>query len=224
MPTQAHSETALYPAVKRFLLARFYKPKGEVCGCDIAAIMPGELPRLAVVEMKLAANMDLVLQAVDRLAVADEVWLAVAATRRGRDRDPRLRRLCRLLGVGLLAVRLPGGAVEVLAEPGPYRPRLNARRQAAILSEHTRRRGDPAPGGTGGVPVETAYRQAALGCAERMCAGPQRPRDLAVVTPQASRILSRNVYGWFERIERGRYGLTEAGRAALTVWQATLTG
>ena len=209
----AHLEAALYPAVKRFLLSRGYEPKGEVCGCDVAAVRPGDPPVLAVVEMKLAANMDLLLQAADRLAVADEVWLAVRQTRRGRDRDPRLRKLCRLLGFGLLAV---GDTVEVLAEPGPYRSRVNARRRSTVLSEHGRRRGDPAQGGTRGVPIETAYRQAALGCAERMLAGPQRPRDLAELTPRAGRILARNVYGWFRRTGRGWYGLTEAGQEALT--------
>jgi hypothetical protein len=31
----------------------------------------------------------------------------------------------------------------------------------------------------------------------------------------AANILQGNVYGWFERIERGRYGLTSCGRAAV---------
>jgi hypothetical protein len=36
--------------------------------------------------------------------------------------------------------------------------------------------------------------------------------------PDAAKILQRNVYGWFERIERGRYGLSEIGRTELTRW------
>jgi hypothetical protein len=39
--------------------------------------------------------------------------------------------------------------------------------------------------------------------------------------PDAAKILQRNVYGWFERIERGRYGLTALGRAELARWDAT---
>ncbi|MEA2856612.1 MAG: putative phosphodiesterase, partial [Methylobacteriaceae bacterium] len=31
-----------------------------------------------------------------------------------------------------------------------------------------------------------------------------------------------NVYGWFAREERGIYGLTEAGRGALTRWPGVL--
>ena len=48
-----------------------------------------EALRLAIVEMKLGFNLDLLLQAVERIRAADEVWLAVPATQRGRDRDPR---------------------------------------------------------------------------------------------------------------------------------------
>jgi hypothetical protein len=75
-----------------------------------------EPSRLAIVEMKLGFSLDLLLQAVDRMRVADEVWLAVPATRRGRDRDPRVRRLCRLLGLGMMAVDIAKDRIEVLAE------------------------------------------------------------------------------------------------------------
>ena len=77
---------------------------------------------MTIVEMKLGFNLELLLQAMDRMRIADEVWLAVPATRRGRDRDPRLHRLCRAIGFGLMAINLRSGRVEVLAEPGPYRP------------------------------------------------------------------------------------------------------
>jgi hypothetical protein len=61
----------------------------------------------------------------------------------------------------------------------------------------------------------TAYRQAALTCAAGLADGPARPRDLAALVPQASAILQRNVYGWFERVSRGLYALTPAGRDAI---------
>jgi len=34
--------------------------------------------------------------------------------------------------------------------------------------------------------------------------------------PGAARILQRNVYGWFTRLERGTYALSEGGGQALT--------
>ena len=61
----------------------------------------------------------------------------------------------------------------------------------------------------------TAYRQRATACAEALRAGPATTRTLRATTPEATAILARNVYGWFERVSRGTYRLSEAGRAAL---------
>jgi hypothetical protein len=211
----AMPETSLYPAIKCFLAAAGFGVKGEVKGCDIVAVRPGEPLTLSIVEMKLGLTFDLLLQVTDRMRVTDEVWLAVPATRRGRDRDPRVHRLCRLLGFGLLAVSTAQDQVEVLAEPGPYRPRRDYRRRARLLSEHARRRGDPSPGGATRQPVTTAYRQQALACAAMLSDRPCRVRELRLAAHDAGRILVRNVYGWFERISHGVYRLTEAGQAAL---------
>jgi hypothetical protein len=211
-------EVSLYPAVKRFLEAAGFEVKGEVHGCDAVAIR-GDAPQtLAIVEMKLGFNLELLLQAIDRMRAADEVWLAVPATQRGRDRDRRVHRLCRLIGFGLLAVNAARDRVEVLAEPGPYRPRPDQPRRKRLLSEHARRRGDPSPGGSTRQPVMTAYRQQALDCAALLRAGQARPRELRAVAPDAGSILLRNVYGWFERSGRGVYKLTEVGLAALERW------
>ncbi len=212
------SETSLYPAVKRFLEAAGFDVKGEVKGCDVVAVRIGESLTLAIVEMKLGFNLELLLQATDRMRAANEVWLAVPATRRGRDRDPRVHRLCRLLGFGLMAVNAARDRVEVLAEPGPYRPRPDLKRTARLLSEHMRRKGDPSPGGSTRQPVMTAYRQQALACAALLKAGPARPRELRTVAPDAGGILLRNVYGWFERTGRGVYRLSDIGEAALQRW------
>lgn len=211
------AETALYPALKIFLEARGFEVKGEICGCDIVAVRDGEAPLLVVTEMKLSFTLELVLQAVDRLHLADEVWLAVIASRRGRDRDRRVRKLCRFLGVGLLAVDVGKSCVEVLAEPCAYKPRANLKQRKRVLREHGRRRGDPALGGSTKQPIMTAYRQRALDCAEAMRAGPRRPRDLRPLAEDAGTILLRNVYGWFERVQPGLYQLSKAGEAQVLV-------
>ena len=211
-------ETSLYAAVKTYLQGLGYEAKGEVCGCDIVAVRPGEPPLLVITELKLGFSLELVLQGVERLAAADEVWLAVRASRRGRDRDGRVHKLCRLLGFGLLAVDPVRHAVEVLAEPTAYRPRANLKRRALLLREHGRRKGDPTQGGASRSPVMTAYRQQALACAMALGEGALRPRDLRSIAPDAGRILLRNVYGWFERTGRGLYGLTTPGRQAVLRW------
>ena len=99
-------ETSLYLPVKRFLEGLGFEAKGEVCGCDVVAVDKGTPAAVVIAELKLGFSLDLVLQAVDRLPACDEVWLAVRASRRGRGRegDPRVKKLCRLLGFGLVAV------------------------------------------------------------------------------------------------------------------------
>jgi len=220
-PRPALPETLLYAPVKRFLAGRGYSAKGEVCGCDVVAVRPGITDAaevIAVVELKRGLTLDLVLQGVDRLALADAVWLAVAASARGRTGDGRAVRLCRLLGLGLLAVDAARGRVEVLAEPGPYRPRRSWRRRERVLAEYRDRDGDPTPGGAVRIPVMTAYRQRVLACAALLGDGPQPVARLAAAVPGAGRMLLRDVYGWFARERRGVYRLTGAGAQALAAW------
>lgn len=66
-------ETSLYPAVKRFLEAAGFDVKGEVKGCDVVAVRPGDPLTLTIVEMKLGVTLDLLLQVTDRMRAADEV-------------------------------------------------------------------------------------------------------------------------------------------------------
>ncbi len=218
-------ETALYPAVKRFLEERGFAVKGEVRGCDVVATRAGEPPLLVITELKLSFTLELVLQAVDRLRLADEVWLAVVSSRRGRDRDGRVLKLCRLLGLGLLAVEPRHQRVEVLAEPMAYKPRPNLPERRRIVKEFGNRRGDPVAGGSTRQPIMTAYRQRALDLAVAMLDAPQRPRDLKPLAEDAGTMLLRNVHGWFERVQPGLYSLTEPGRQAALAWrEAPITG
>ena len=212
-------ETALYLPVKRFLEQLGFAVKGEIGGCDLVALSGDDPPIVVIGELKLAFNLELVLQAVDRAAASDEVWLAakMSARGKGREGDARYRNLCRRLGFGMLGVT-SRGEVEVLVKPPTTAPRRNPKMRSRLLREHQRRIGDPAMGGSTRAPIMTAYRQQALACASALSRSPQRVRDLRAQVPNAGKILLRNVYGWFDRTERGVYGLTEAGRAALKRW------
>ena len=216
-------ETDLYRPIKLHLERLGLEVKGEVCGCDLVALS-GNSPELVVIgEMKQSFTLELVLQAVDRTSACDEVWLAVRASKRGRGRenDARVKKLCRFLGFGLLTVNA-GGRVDVVVEPAPWKPRRDAKRRSRIVEEHRRRKGDPVVGGSTRTPQMTAYRQQALTVANALAGKPSRPRDLRILVPDVAKILQGNVYGWFERIERGLYGLTSSGRIALVKWASQL--
>lgn len=216
-------ETSLYLPVKRFLEELGYCVKGEVGNCDLVALHGEDPPVVVIGELKLSFNLELVLQGVDRMSAGDEIWLAaqLSARGKGRESDPRYRNLCRRLGFGLLGVGKTG-EVEVLVSPVAPTPRKDPRRRSRLVDEHRRRKGDPAAGGSTRKPIMTAYRQQALACAAAMTEAPQRPRDLRPSCPDAQKILHRNVYGWFERAERGLYALTPTGRSAVAAWLASL--
>jgi hypothetical protein len=212
-------ETALYLPVKRFLEKLGFTVKGEIGGCDLVGLSEGDPPVVVIGELKLAFNLELILQAVDRAPAGDEVWIAAKMSVRGKGResDARYRNLCRRLGFGMLGVS-ERGQVEVLVKPPTASPRREPRKRSRLVSEHQRRQGDPVLGGSTRAPVMTAYRQQALACAAALAGGPQRVRDLRARCPDAGKILLHNVYGWFARAERGIYGLTDAGHAALKRW------
>jgi len=216
-------EAALYPPLKQFLERQGYEVKGEVKGCDLVARRGDEPP--VIVELKLRFNLPLVLQGIDRLTLTERVYLAVPRPERHArggplaPERPEIRKLCRRIGLGLILVGRTRKTVEILEEPVPYRPRQAKSRALRLLDEFSRRVGDANVGGAVGVPVVTAYRQDALRCARVLSLyGPMRLgvlRALAGV-PRAARILQRNVYGWFDRIERGTYRLTPEGDQALS--------
>ena len=212
-------ETALYLPVKRFLEKLGFTVKGEIGGCDLVALKGDDPPLVVVCELKLSFNLELLLQAVDRAGACDEVWLAakLSARGKGRESDPRYRNLCRRLGFGMLAVT-GSGDVEVIVKPPTSAPRRDPKKRSRLIAEHQRRIGDPATGGSTRAPIMTFYRQQALACASALSSGPRRLRDLRPEIPDAPKILQHNVYGWFDRAERGVYCLTVAGHAALKRW------
>jgi len=209
-------ETSLYQPVKAFLETAGYEVKGEIGSCDLVGLSPSDPSVIVVCELKLTFNLELILQAVDRAAIADEVWIAarISAKGKGREADKRYRDLCRRLGIGMLGVSDMGDVSIIVSSVSPM-PRTNPKRRSRLVREHQRRRGDPALGGSTRTPIMTAYRQQALICAEALFEGPLRPRDMKPGAPDAGKILLGNVYGWFERVSTGVYQLTEAGRQAV---------
>ncbi len=213
-------EQDLYPPVKALLERQGYTVKGEVGAADIMALRDGDAP--VIVEMKLKFTLALFHQAIARLQVTDQVYIAVCKPK-GRSARRALRdnlAMCRRLGLGLITVK-PDSRVEVQCDPGPYAPRRNKAKAARLLREFDRLEGDPNAGGATRHGIVTAYRQDALKCAAHLAeAGATKGSEVAGATgvAGATRLMRDNHYGWFEKVEMGVYALTGAGFEGLKHW------
>lgn len=209
-------ETDLYLPVKAFLESLGYEVKSEVGPADVVGTRGEDL---VVVELKTGFSLTLLQQAVARQAITDSVYVAVPrwAGKAGWRTFKGNTGLCKRLGLGVLSVRLKDGFVQVHVDPVPFQPRKSKPRRARLLAEFARREGDPNSGGTNGL-IVTAYKQEAARIAAYLAEnGPSKGAAVARATgvAKATRMMADNHLGWFERVEVGVYGLSDAGRGKM---------
>ncbi len=217
-------ESDLYVPLKRFLESQGYEVKGEVQDCDAVAVRGTEAP--VVVELKLSINLNVVLQAVERLSLTPKVYIGIPKQCKTLSRRRKhIIKLLKMLGLGLVVIDSSrgGGSVKVLLDPVEYKPRKSKYRQERLLGEFMKRVGDPNLGGkekrTG---IMTVYRQRALAIARFLQKqGPTKASHIArsLREPKARDILYRDVYGWFDRVSLGVYGLSPRGQQEIHLWR-----
>ena len=217
-PDNKVRETDLYPPIKAYLTRQGYAVKGEVGAADIVAVRGAEDP--VVIELKTGFSLSLFHQGLARLAVTDLVYIAVpwkAGKPFARALNDNVA-LARRVGLGVLTVRLRDGHVVAQADPEPYRPRKSSKKKTQLLRAFARLKGDPNAGGATRHGIVTGYRQDALRCARFLAVhGPspgRKVKDWAEV-PDATRIMRDDHYGWFHKVARGVFDLSDAGRRGL---------
>jgi hypothetical protein len=221
-------ETDLYDPVRDWLAAAGWLCRGEVKGCDIAALN-GD--RLVIVELKTVLNFEVVLQATDRQRAGDIVYIAVPAKLRtlSRQRWKLVLHLLKRLELGLLLVHFSSKAngvpprVEEAIPPVPF-DRVQSRnvakkRREVLMKEFHGRSGDRNRGGSVRRPILTSYREQALSIArllrEHGSLSTRMLRKMGTDVVKTTAILADNYYGWFERVSTGVYRLTDKGNKAL---------
>jgi hypothetical protein len=223
MSQEKRYETDLYKPIQRYLTKLGYEVHGEVHHCDIAAVKEDEL---LIVEMKLSLTVDLLIQATKRQRLTDKVYIAIPkpkaklSSKKWQD----ILHLVRRLELGLMVVHFlkSGTRMEVIVEPAPFDKKKSMqrykKRREGLLKEIAGRTGDRNVGGSTKTKLMTAYKENCIHIAYILEGfGPQSPKALRKLGTgdKTLSILHKNYYGWFEKVERGIYEISEKGKAAL---------
>lgn len=212
-------ESDLYPALKSFLEKQGFEVKAEIENCDAVAIKPDQPP--VIIELKLSLNLEVLLQAVDRVLLSPIIYVGVPHSIGALKykKRKRVEKLMKMLGIGLLAINAKQKTVEIVVPPSAYTPRQSKPRQQWLIDEFVTRKGDPNLGGastkTGRM---TAYKQQAIEVAKYLHkTGTTKASDIAKTLdiPRARNILYDNHYGWFEGLGKGMYQLSKLGKQVL---------
>ncbi|TDL60989.1 hypothetical protein E2R56_30355 [Rhodococcus qingshengii] len=220
-------EVDLYKPIQRYFSREGYEVYGEVKDCDMVAVKEDEL---VIIELKLTLSVDLLIQAAKRQKLTNQVYIAIPKPK-VRMNSKQWADKCHLikrLELGLIVVSFPGNrsSVDILIHPMPFNPKKgtarNKMKRDAILKEINGRSADFNVGGSSRTKIMTAYKE---NCIQIACfldkMGPLSPKALKDLGAgdKIPSILSKNYYGWFDRIKRGTYILNEKGKLEMQEFQ-----
>ncbi len=215
-------ETDLFPPVKKYLEDQGYSVNAEVKDCDVTARKGDEL---IIVELKTSANMQLLIQATDRLNITSGVYVAIPTAKKNSKHWRGIQRVVRRLELGLLVVSPNPRAMPVrkLFDPGPFKKTTRKKRRQSVISEIENRSVEYNIGGSSRVKLVTAYRENAILVATGLDQfGDLSPKKLKTMGTgeKTGSILAKNYYGWFQRVAPGTYTLTQQGRDGIDCYPA----
>ena len=209
------SEAELYGPVKAHFEKLGYLVRGEVKGCDIALVKDGEA---AVVELKRAFNISLLYQAVDRKKFVPQVYVAVPRHAFTKNRS-QIKDILKQLNIGLITVSLDSPVKTVDVHLVPTAGKRSSARTKALVAEVQGRTFDGNVGGRTKQKLLTVHRER---CYHIACVLEKVGEASGAVLAKrhgcykkAGFVMRRNVYGWFVRVSKGVYALSDEGRAAL---------
>ena len=216
-------ETELYQPIHDYFVKLGFEVHAEVNGCDLTASKNGEL---IIIELKLNLNLDLLIQAVKRQRLTEYVYIVIPRpnfsmfSRKWKD----LCFLVRRLELGLITVSLKGEnpQVDIILNPSPFNReksmRASQRKTKSIIAEIQGRHGNYNVGGSTRTKIMTAYKENVIhiACCLKKYGqlSPKKLREMGTGKKTLS-ILNKNFYGWFERVERGIYKLSDQGNEEL---------
>lgn len=211
-----YKEEELFLPVKNFFENKGFSVKGEVKNCDIVALKDDIT---VICELKTAFNLKLVYQVMDRKTISENVYAVIPRPEKGQNTKDfkNMVKLLKLLNVGLITVALdsPIKIVEVIIEPFEGKSYKNKKKQSLLKKEFSERNMDLNSGGINKRRILTAYMEKSINV---LCTlyklETSSPKDIKSICNEekTGNILQNNVYGWFERVKKGTYRVSEKGK------------
>lgn len=209
-------EKDLFKPINDYLIENGYEVHSEVKNCDIIAEKNDDL---IVIELKKNLSIKLLSQALRRQKITDSVYVAVPKPKKYksfRDTFPILKKL--ELGLIIVDFKKTDPTVEVAFHPKIYKIKKNNKLKRSIINEINGRSGNYNVGGSVKEKIMTAYKENVIHiatCLEKYEElSPKELRKLGT-SHKTQSILSKNFYGWFDKVSRGVYTLNENGKCAL---------
>lgn len=216
-------EIDMYDCIKDFFEAEGYNVKAEVKDCDIVCKKEDSL---VIVELKLKFSLKLIYQAMDRQALTTEVYIAVLKPKRafyGKEWH-RMLKLVKSLCLGLILVDNNKNIEFVCHPSADYTRKLNSKKKIVLNKEFDNRKTSINKGGTRGKTM-TVYKEKSLLIIDYIKNSElYAPKDInsALSIKNASVILNQNHYGWYEKIAKGSYKISEKGLTALVEYSEVI--
>lgn len=218
-------ESDLFEPIKKFFTDDGYCGDGEVEGIDLYLEKDG---LTTAVELKKTLDFKSIQQAALDQKICDFVYIGIFRpkdlySKTGRDKIYLLKRL----GIGLICVSARSGHAEVISEPvvselSAFQKR-HKDRAAFVKEEFKNRKARSNTGGVNKTALLTVYKEQSLLLLyhlERL-GGESSGKQLRELTgiQKSTSILYDNYNGWFERVSKGIYGISEKGLAVLTAYR-----
>lgn len=219
-------EIDLFEPVKKYFIEQGFEVFAEVNDCDVVAVKEEEI---VIIELKKALQLEVIIQAVKRQRLTNNVYIAVIAPKvslKSRKKSD-LRHMLRRLEIGLLTVDFSKkDPVTCVLSPKPFNRKRSVQQSKKsrdkLLREIAGRHTNMNIGGSHQTELMTAYREMNIfiSCLLDQF-GPMSAKQLRTygTNDKTYTILYNNYYGWFTRVSKGVYGLTEVGKKEYNTYE-----
>lgn len=216
---QDFKESDLYAPVCEYFESVGYTVQAEVKNCDLVAVKENET---VIAELKTSFCLKLVYQVLERQSVSDLVYVVIPRPKKGAKSTEwrNMLKLMKKLDIGIITVAMDSElkTVDIVSVPSGHSQKHNSNKKSRLTKEFKDRNVNENVGGINKTKILTAYKEK---CIHALCLAEKNGN----VTPAmlkaelndvyADRIPRSNYYGWFKKISKGIYGISDKGLEVL---------